>query len=254
AINKGDQNDMVMQVKAFTENYTPAGPKPPRTAWTGASSLFISFFPINDILASYARADPNTATNVFNAYAQNLEQLYTGGARNFLILNTPPMDILPAFASGQGARAAQIPMVPNNQTLLTRAVDAYNAALPTMIARFEAAHPDTEMFTYDTHALFSTMTSSSSAALSLTGKYGLEPLVDTQRACDAYIRFDAQGKRVDYLGEDDFADARCEGSVGELFWLDGLHPSWSVHKVLAGEIMGMFGGSGGGARGLRARM
>ncbi|KAL8868789.1 MAG: hypothetical protein Q9174_004753, partial [Haloplaca sp. 1 TL-2023] len=208
SINKGNQNDMVMQVKGFTESYTPAGPKPPRVEWTGGDSLFISFFPINDILASYARADPDTVTNVFNAYTQNLEQLYTGGARNFLILNTPPMDLLPAFASGQGAKAAQIPFVANNQTLVTQAVDRYNAALPAMVTTFSSSHPDTKVFTFDVHNLFTTMTSSSSAANTLTQKYGLKPLVDLKNACDAYIRFDANGKRVDYLGEDDFRDER----------------------------------------------
>ena len=152
------------------------------------------------------------------------------------------MALLPAFSTGQGAKAAQVPIVKNNQTLVTRAVDAYNAQLPSMISRFESAHPDAEVFTYDTHTLFRTMTSSFPAADALTEKYGLQPLVNLQEVCDAYIRFDEQGKRLDYLGEDDFRDSRCEGSVGEYFWLDGLHPTWSVHKVLAGEIVAMLGG------------
>ncbi|KAL8728840.1 MAG: hypothetical protein Q9181_005204 [Wetmoreana brouardii] len=231
AKDTGGQNDMVGQVNSFT-SYCTSTAQAPLTTWSASSSLFISFFGINDILASYARADPSTTSRIFESYNQNLESLYLSGARNFLILNIPPMDLMPLFVSGFQAADLHIPITAGNSTLVRQAVEAFNGQIPTLVSNFESSHPDAKVFIYNVHALFYTMTASSSSANALTSQYGLQPLQNLQTACQYYTTPSA-----DYLGQDDYVDGRCGGSVGTYFWLNGLHVTWPVHKVLAGGIV-----------------
>ncbi|KAI4199839.1 MAG: hypothetical protein LQ350_004370 [Teloschistes chrysophthalmus] len=239
AKNPGGQNDMVAQVtNGFLPSYTTKAGHEPYANWTADSSLFISFFGINDILATYAKGDRSFTDPIFAAYKQNLEDLYTAGARNFLILNTPPMELMPVFSNGLGASDWQIPQVANNQSLVRQAVQDFNAEIPDLISSFTSAHSDATMFVYDVHALFLNMLSGTSASNALTSQHQLKPLQNLQTACPFYTQYKPGTRQpVDYLGEDDFDDSRCGGSVGTYFWLNGIHVTWPVHKVMAGAIV-----------------
>ncbi|KAI4244946.1 MAG: hypothetical protein LQ352_006682 [Teloschistes flavicans] len=239
AKNPGGQNDMVAQVtNGFLPSYTTQAGHEPYASWTADSSLFVSFFGINDILATYAQGDQSSTAPIFAAYKQNLEDLYTAGARNFLILNTPPMELMPVFSNGFGASDWQIPIVANNQTLIRQAVLGFNGAIPDLVSSFTSAHADATMFVYDVHALFSQMLSGTAGSNGLTSQYALESLENLQTACPFYTQYKPGARQpVDYLGQDDFEDERCGGSVGTYFWLNGIHVTWAVHKVMAGAIV-----------------
>ncbi|KAL8687271.1 MAG: hypothetical protein Q9218_006510 [Villophora microphyllina] len=239
AKNPGGQNDMVAQVtNGFIPSYTSEAGHEPYANWTADSTLFISFFGINDILAIYAKGDVSTSIPIFQAYSQNLEDLYTAGARNFLILNTPPMELMPVFSNGFGASDWQIPIVANNNSLVQQAVQDFNGQIPALVSSFQSKHPDTTVFTYDVHSLLRQMLSGTSAANALTSQYGLEPLENLQTACPFYTQYKPGTRQpVDYLGQDDYNDSRCNGSVGTYFWLNGIHVTWPVHKVMAGTIV-----------------
>ncbi|KAL8999166.1 MAG: hypothetical protein Q9169_001945 [Polycauliona sp. 2 TL-2023] len=227
-------NDLVTQVEGtFRSGYTPAGARaaghPIRTQWQGTSSLFLFFFGINDLQIVYRK--PNYALlidAIFQAYETQLSNLYTAGARNFLLINIPPMESMPDFTGngGVGTRATA-----RDRQLVKRAVMYFNSQMASLIFSFRLRYPDTAVAIFDTHALFSEMQASLSATNALMRRYDSTPIEHLRDACPAYSKFGEA-----YLGSDEFYDESCEVPVSSYFWLNGLHPTWSVHKVMAGKM------------------
>ncbi|KAL8837930.1 MAG: hypothetical protein Q9176_005406 [Flavoplaca citrina] len=210
-------NDLVEQVQGtFRSAYTPDGAraarKSMRTQWQSDTSLFLFFFGINDLQAVY----------------KQLDALYTSGARNFLLLNTPPMEIMPDF-TGKGGVGTRVTALARRQ--IKRSVEAFNARLSSLVTSFQVANPEASISVFDMHALFNEMQSSLEAANALTEQYGSNRIEHLDDACPAYSK-DGEA----YLGSDDFFDESCEVPVPAYFWLNRLHPTWSVHKVMAGRI------------------
>ncbi|KAI4188745.1 MAG: hypothetical protein L6R41_001935 [Letrouitia leprolyta] len=253
-------NDMRLQVNnGFVATYTPKL-HAPFAQWDGSTSLFISFFGINDILAYYKRADTAPVTSaIMDAYATHLDTLYATGARSFLLLNSPPIDLAPYFntgetVSGHGDRLTASQRASDRARAKT-ATEGYNSRFPSLVRDFQASHPDAMVFWYDTHSLFTSLLSggggggNNNELSTYTQAYSLpDPITNLQGSCEYYTVPNTPGGTAheDYLGEDDAVDYRCEGSVGSYFWLNGLHVTWSVHKILAGRIAeGLWGGVGG---------
>ncbi|KAL8668698.1 MAG: hypothetical protein Q9168_006677, partial [Polycauliona sp. 1 TL-2023] len=200
-------NDLVGQVEGtFTAGYTPAGAlwagHGVRAQWQGDTSLFLFFFGINDMQAVYRQ--PNYMAlidNIFTAYDEQLTTLYISGARNFLLMNTPPMELMPDFTGegGVGTRATAL-----DREYIQRSVDYFNAQMWTFVAQFRASNPDTAIAVFDTHALFSEMQSSLAATNALIQKYESHPIEHLTDACPAYSTFGEE-----YLGSDNFYDESC---------------------------------------------
>ncbi|KAI4115251.1 MAG: hypothetical protein LQ345_004112 [Seirophora villosa] len=260
---KISRNDLVGQIDgAFIPHYTPNQKEAPKTAWSGDASLFISFFGINDILSSYRAHSTATTDRIMASYAASLDRLYAHGARNFLLLNTPPLPDAPYFktgetASGHGDDGLTPSARAEDRRKVAPAVADLNSRFPALAAAFQQRHPDATLWYYDTHALFARMMAQPALTLGYTAAYGLRrPLRELHDSCEFYTKKDPEGKGngyLEFLGEVDYRDERCEGgSVGEYFWLSALHPTWAVHKVLAGRIVeGLKDGGDGNGRGGR---
>ncbi|KAL8935479.1 MAG: hypothetical protein Q9216_005407, partial [Gyalolechia sp. 2 TL-2023] len=159
-------NDMRQQVtNGFLPTYTDKI-RQPYTEWETSSSLFISFFGINDILSYYRRQDAESvAARIMDAYATHLSTLYDQGARNFLLFNVPPLDSAPYFNTGETRSGHNDTRTTPAQRRLHRdtvrtVVQDFNARIPSsLIPSFEATYPDAKVFWYDTHALFTTLQS-----------------------------------------------------------------------------------------------
>ncbi|KAL8888247.1 MAG: hypothetical protein Q9215_004305 [Flavoplaca cf. flavocitrina] len=227
-------NDLVEQVQGtFRSAYTPDGAraakKSMRTQWQSDTSLFLFFFGINDLQAVYSKENYAALLDKdFEAYEEQLDALYTSGARNFLLLNTPPMEIMPDFTA-KGGVGTRVTALARRQ--IKRSVEAFNARLSSLIISFQVANPEASIAVFDTHALFTEMQSSLEAANALTEQYGSNRIEHLDDACPAYSK-DGEA----YLGSDDFFDESCEVPVSAYYWLNRLHPTWSVHKVMAGRI------------------
>ncbi|KAL8707203.1 MAG: hypothetical protein Q9225_007804, partial [Loekoesia sp. 1 TL-2023] len=186
-------NDMRQQVNnGFIPSYTYKLHKP-YAEWEGSKSLFISFFGINDVLSYYKRQETTTVTDrVMASYATNLDTLYEAGARNFLLLSTPPLDISPYFThgetpSGNGDHLTSSQRQSDREKI-KKAVEDYNSRFPSLVEGFRSSHPEATVFWYDTHSLFSDMQEQPYLTLSYTTKYILQPIRNMTDSCQWYTQ------------------------------------------------------------------
>ncbi|KAL8708175.1 MAG: hypothetical protein Q9220_006936 [cf. Caloplaca sp. 1 TL-2023] len=245
----GHTNDMDQQVNnGFLPSYTAQSGHAPYTTWTGDTSLFVSFFGINDLLQTYTRPNfQQVAAAIFEQYANNLATLYSAGARNFLLLNCPPMDLSPDFTGNENIRADQAGLThsdPASRAAIKAAVEIWNAQFAPLQQNFLSSHPDATVFVYDTFTLFNNLQTQPDETLAgAESEYGLQkPITNLTSSCqwyDSLVGHPVLGGG----GEGDFEDERCGGGVGGYFWLNGIHVTWSVHRILAGGVArGLWGG------------
>jgi phospholipase/lecithinase/hemolysin len=75
------------------------GPHPATAPWTGDSSLFAFFIGINDVGNSWYLNNATLYDTIFSEYARLLDQVYDTGARNFLFLSVPPVNLSPLITT-----------------------------------------------------------------------------------------------------------------------------------------------------------
>ncbi|CAD6575220.1 MAG: hypothetical protein ASARMPREDX12_007151 [Alectoria sarmentosa] len=190
--------------------------------WNATNSLFTTFFGINDVRR--CTDQPLTKDDcseifesLFAIYAFLLEQLYLTGARNFLILNIPPLDLMP-FSRKWGH-----PVPP-------RAVSDWNARLAYLASSLTHVHPDVTVFQFDTHALF-TKVIDDPKSYQQTAIYK-----NTADNCEEYK---AASKKNDF-------DEVCGMELENYLWHDALHPTTAVHEAMAAQVAQMLEGVHGG--------
>lgn len=217
-------NDIGGQIiTVFTPYYTSNGGQNRRGDWSPESTLFISFFGINDILNSYEDQNSETMDNIFRSYSRSFGRLYILGARNFLLLNVPPLDIAPRF--NRDAVKAR---------LIAGSIADFNARLSNLAVGLQNLLPDVSVFQYDVHGAFLRIQADQEGMMAGIGH---EPLTNLRRFCPAYQRESVAaniGHRV--WDESRSFQPSCGARVDQYFWLDGLHPTWPIHKVMAKEI------------------
>lgn len=232
-------NDMTAQVtNGFGDHFPPRVTNERTVDWTGEKSLWIVFFGINDVLAMLdSRQDPDLAIEkILAAYADNLAFAFDNGARNFLLLNTPPMDIMPRFTGRDGFGGRDKPKAPRVKTLVAK----FNAIFPRLVERMnERTDGAAKVMVYDFHALVMEMQTGLPAANALLRQYNSHEVSHLEDSCRWYSQEDGSS----YWYNDDYYDERCGTGTGGYFWLNNLHPTWSVHKVLAGRIAEMLWGA-----------
>jgi phospholipase/lecithinase/hemolysin len=198
---------LVDQVNQFTSILAP----PPKAApWQSSNSLFAIMIGINDVGNSWGWTNVTQAgfhNTLMNRYFQQVESLYAHGARSFLFINVPPIDRAPLFVEQGAANAA----------LVKSSLADYNAQLATRVNQFKATHRDLGQITYfDANKLFNTL-------LDNTAPLGF---VNSTGYCDAY-----QNGTPSITTQ----VAPC-APVSQYFWLNSLHPLFTVHNILAHGI------------------
>jgi phospholipase/lecithinase/hemolysin len=117
-------------------------------AWRANDSLFAFFIGINDVGNAWYR-DNSTAIydSIFSVYASLIRDVYGSGARNFLVLNVPPVNLSPLItAQNDGGYAIEYE---------GRVIADWNTRLVDMMQSFRTEYPDVNVFVHDTHAVFS---------------------------------------------------------------------------------------------------
>ena len=135
--------DVFLPFYAATPPLAPAAP-----AWRGGDTLFAVWIGINDVGNSFFGGDEATAplySRILAVYADLLGRLHAAGARNFALLNVPPVDRSPLTA-GQGREA---------QALERAAIAAFNRGVDALArgvgrGRREGAN----VWVVDAHGLF----------------------------------------------------------------------------------------------------
>ncbi|TKA68011.1 hypothetical protein B0A49_04482 [Cryomyces minteri] len=179
--------------------------------WTSSNSLFAAFFGINDVGNSYGAQNATLNADIFVVYAHLVDQLYQAGACNFLFLNVPPVNLAPNTAQ-YGASAV---------ALEGAAIADFNLRLQRLATSLMVTHPDTTVFQFDTSALFGQILNKPSSYPQTAN------IVNTTAYCAAY----ANGTPA----KDTF-NATCGVPVNEYFWLNSLHPLYTVHDAMASQI------------------
>ncbi|KAF8591202.1 carbohydrate esterase family 16 protein [Ramaria rubella] len=121
------------------------GTKPASVPWTAADSLFAIFDGINDVLNIDGSPDQVTAQQpFFTLYTTLVNELFNAGARNFLFIGVPAIDLTP-FVMQQGAA---------NPGLARTSLEQWNENVQSVAAALKAAHSDVTTGFVDLETLF----------------------------------------------------------------------------------------------------
>ncbi|KAF5331030.1 hypothetical protein D9619_005261 [Psilocybe cf. subviscida] len=193
--------DQVAQFKKYL------APKPTGAQWASNNTLFAIWIGINDVGNSFYWT--NTTQSAFNTVLMNrldtqLEELYRSGARNFLFLTVPPTNRAPLIVQ-QGAQAI---------SSIAADLADYNSQLRSTAARFAKQHRDIDTsLVFDAAAIFNTL-------LDNAATFGFK---NTTGYCDAYQNgTPSQSTQI----------LPC-APVSNYFWLNSLHPLFTIHNTLA---------------------
>ncbi|KAG5716875.1 Thermolabile hemolysin [Termitomyces sp. T112] len=177
-----------------------------------SNSLFAFWIGINDVGNSFGWTnitghEPAFYKKILIRLESQLEILYEEGARSFLFLTVPPTDRAPIFLQ-QGSKVVKRlhPLIAN-----------YNAQLATIVDNFKARHKDLDQVTvFDTQPIFNTLPDNANAL----------GFVNATGWCEAYQNGTAEkNTQIDPCAP-----------VSSYFWLNNLHPLFTVHDVVARGI------------------
>jgi len=124
-------------------------PRPASARWHPEDSLFTVWFGLNDIMLAFDRdvySERLLNVEVIAAYAAVFATLYESGARQFLLLNAPPLDVAPG-APDEGKELEE----------LRKAVEGFNEAVEVMKEAFVAQNEDASVVLFDVNGLLKSL-------------------------------------------------------------------------------------------------
>ncbi|TDL24975.1 hypothetical protein BD410DRAFT_820166 [Rickenella mellea] len=185
-------------------------PKPPGAAWNSDDSLFAFWIGINDVGNSFGWTNITQKgfhKTLMDRLFSQVEDLYSKGARSFLFLTVPPTDRAPLLIE-QGTASTK---------LIKKALKDYNSQLKSSVKDFQKAHKDLDqVLVFDTVPVFNTL-------LDNADTFGF---VNITGFCEAYQN-GTPSPTTQVPG--------C-APVSSYFWLNSLHPLFTVHDILAKAI------------------
>ncbi|GAA6051583.1 hypothetical protein JCM3770_003483 [Rhodotorula araucariae] len=205
------------QIGWFVKNVSEGAEDKPE--WQSDSSLFSVFFGINDInLQNFQGSSIDEVLDAtFEAYDQSMSTLYSHGARNFLLLNVPYFNRAPLSELLATAVPGLLPPVNASIAMWNKRLEDYAGELPNK-------YPGAEVEVYDIASWLDETLDKIEATNTL--------IYDDW--CDAY--------RVvshSYLPDvpEDLNVPSCRAPLKQYVWIDGSHPSWTIHRLLAYDIV-----------------
>ncbi|KAF9893634.1 hypothetical protein FE257_010946 [Aspergillus nanangensis] len=134
---EGYPDDLVSQVGVFQDNYAS---KPESAPWTSTNAVFGIWIGVNDVGNAFWQTEADTfIPQLISRLGSLVQDLYTAGARKFLLLNVPPTSRSPFFLDQGDATVQQ------HATYLA----AYNEQLTSMVKNFQSNHADVTTVVYD---------------------------------------------------------------------------------------------------------
>ncbi|ORY00295.1 carbohydrate esterase family 16 protein [Clohesyomyces aquaticus] len=132
------------QVQQYKDSIAP---KPTYAPWTPRNSLFGVWMGVNDVGNSYWNANDTEAAllgRIMDSYFGQIDVLYATGARNFVLLNVPPIDQSPLMLGQTEAVRAQEKGV----------IETFNGMVRMRVRDFVGAHEGVRMLVVDTQRPF----------------------------------------------------------------------------------------------------
>ncbi|KAI0672805.1 hypothetical protein C8Q78DRAFT_681466 [Trametes maxima] len=198
-------------VDQVTQFHDILAPRPVGARWDSSNSLFAFWIGINDVGNSFAWTNVTSQLDFHRVLMKRLfsqvEILYQDGARSFLFLTVPPTNRAPLITQ-QGPQAV---------SKITPALADYNKQLAESVRAFEVTHRGLDQVTiFDTRPIFNTL-------LDNAQTFGF---ANSTGFCEAY-----QNGTPELTTQ----IAPC-APVSSYFWLNSLHPLFTVHNILAHAI------------------
>ncbi|KAG2145082.1 carbohydrate esterase family 16 protein [Suillus cothurnatus] len=198
---------VVDQVAQFNKYLAP---KPAGATWDSKNSLFAVWIGINDIGNSFGWTNISRVEfygTLMDRLFSQVDDLYSKGARSFLFLTVPPTNRAPLFIE-QGTKAAA-----NMGTYISE----YNSQLTKSVQTFKSKHSDLDTVTVmDTQPIFNV----------LLDEWQTFGFVNITGYCAAY---------ENGTPTPTYQVKGC-APVSSYFWLNTLHPLFTVHNILAKAI------------------
>jgi thermolabile hemolysin len=169
-----------------------------------ANTLYVVLAGANDMLAN----QPNISGAV-GSLQTSMEKLYTDGARQFLVINLPPLGYTPRFNGSQ-----------SDITTYNNLSQQYNAALATMLAGLKSNHPTIAMNQLDVYSLVND-------ARANPQLYGLTNVTASA----------APGLTP---GATSYNTGQIVPNPNQYLFWDDLHPTAGVHLILAHRALDLF--------------
>jgi thermolabile hemolysin len=186
-------SDVDDQVSSYLSSFTP-----------NASALYVVFAGANDLL----QGQTNMSVPV-NSLQTSINSLISKGARNFLVVNLPPLGDTPRFNK-----------TATDMSTYNLRSQQYNSTLATMVASTHASHLTTTFYQYDLTALFN-------QALANPALFGLINVTNSS----------APGLSPGDTSYD--ASQEAPNPNQYLFW-DDVHPTANVHAILGRRVLDLF--------------
>ncbi|EMD38135.1 hypothetical protein CERSUDRAFT_113281 [Gelatoporia subvermispora B] len=198
-------------VDQVTQFHDILASKPAGAQWSSNNSLFAIWIGINDVGNSFGWTNVTSQSEFHRVLMERLfsqvEILYQDGARSFLFLTVPPTNRAPLIIE-QGPEAV---------SMITAALADYNNQLSASVKSFQETHKDLDQVTvFDTRPIFNTLLDNGQT-------FGF---VNITGFCDAY-----QNGTPEMTTQ----IAPC-APVSSYFWLNTLHPLFTIHNILAHAI------------------
>ena len=173
-----------------------------RTA--NATTLYVLLAGANDLL------DGQTNMSIpVGSLQSSLEQLFTAGARQFLVINLPPLGYTPRYNGSSSSIASA-----NARS------QQYNAALASMVTTFQGLHPTAVMNQLDVYSLVND-------ARANPALYGLTNVTTPA----------APGLEP---GDSSYDTSQLAPNPNQCLFWDDLHPTAAVHLILAHRALDLF--------------
>ncbi|PBP27640.1 GDSL-like Lipase/Acylhydrolase [Diplocarpon rosae] len=132
----------VDQISTFTTNLAP---RPSYARWTSADSLFGVWIGINDVGNGWHLVNWTTlAEAITSTYLAQVSILYSSGARNFVFLTVPPIELTPY----------NIAETTESQKAIAESVVRYNTLLTAALKTFAENKTDVTTWIVDTAPVF----------------------------------------------------------------------------------------------------
>ena len=163
-----------MKDQVRTEFLPTYGSHPASAPWTSDSSLFAFFIGIIDVGNSWWLNNSTLYDAIFSTYSSLLSDVYATGARNFLFLSVPPVNLAPLTLNQDDGGYAK-----ENEG---RVILDWNKRLSTMVTAFQANHTGTKAFVHDTWGLFNAVIEDPKAYEQTAG------LKNVTGYCEAYMK------------------------------------------------------------------
>ncbi|GAA5993447.1 hypothetical protein JCM10908_002194 [Rhodotorula pacifica] len=177
--------------------------------WQSNRTLFTAFFGINDVGLEVRNQEDQRIElpQIFATWSNMIAQLYSLGARNFLILSIPPTQRTP-FISGLPSAV---------RALYESDLKGFNEALTNFVNTIEPAYAGSKVTFFDTQAVFADI-------LDNYRSYGFK---NNSTYCDIYASIKTQPA---------LSLPQCGIPLAQYVWWNSGHPSWPVHQILASKI------------------